>query len=306
MPLLSGGGKNLWISTGLFLFFVLLIVSGTEVALPVAMFFPAIYALYSEKAPGKWPYIVAVLPILFAVVPALRFGTIIYGAILASAIILHLSVKRNKPGLSILLPSLIVFSLFILAVVSIGRHSGISYGQVLSNWADQILNEVQGVYQGFLTPEEIAEFQAGKPQMQMRVLTLFPSLVLTSIAVIFWMNLLIISGRLKILRLQEWKCPDWMVAVFVAAAILTVLEHTTAHAVGLNLLIITGQVYFFQGMAIVSYFMSRNQWPGYLRWPLYIFILIQVYIMVIIAGIGLFDTWFDFRKRIRTPKGEDQ
>jgi hypothetical protein len=76
--------------------------------------------------------------------------------------------------------------------------------------------------------------------------------------------------------------------------------------VGLNLLILVGQSYFFQGIAIVASFMTHNKWPGFLRWPLYIFILIQVYIMVIVAGIGLFDTWFDFRKMIRTPKGEDQ
>jgi len=303
---LSGGGKNLWISTGLFLFFAILIVTGTEVALPVAMFYPALYYLYSEKAPGKWTYIVAIIPVLCALIPSLRFGTIIYGAILASAIVLQVCIRREKPGLAILLSSLIIFMLFALAVVSIGRNNGMSCNQVLSRWADQILNEVQGIYQGFLTPTEMADFQLGKPQLQNRLITLFPSLVLTSIAVIFWVNLLIVSSILKNIHLQEWRCPDWMVAVFIAAAILIIMENTSARAVGLNLIIMAGQVYFFRGMAIVAAFMSHNRWPGYLRWPLYIFILIQIYIMVIVAGIGLFDTWFDFRKRIRTPKGEDQ
>jgi hypothetical protein len=306
MPLLSGGGKNLWISTGLFLFFAILIVTSTEVALLVAMFYPALYSLYSEKAPRRWPYIVAILPLICAFVPSLRFGTIMYAAILASAVIMYLLIKHEKPGLSILLPTLIIFSLFILAVLSISQHSGIGYEKVLAHWADQILNEVQGIYQGFLTPEEMADFQLGKSHLQMRMVTLFPSLVLTSIAIILWVNLLIISSTLKSLHLQEWRCPDWMVVVFITASILTVMGNMTAHAVGLNLLIIAGQVYFFQGIAIVASFMNQSKWPGYIRWTLYIFILIQVYIMVIVAGIGLFDTWFDFRKRIRTPKGEDQ
>ncbi len=303
---MSGGGKNLWISTGFFLFFALIIISGTEVSLPVAMFYPALYLLYSEKAPGKWPYIVAVVPVLCAFVPSLRFGTIIYGAILASAVVLGIFIRRHRPGLAILLPTLIVFLLFVLAVISISRHSGISYSQVLARWADQILNEVQGIYQGFLTPAEMADFQLRKPQMQGRIVTLFPSLVLTSIAVIFWINLLIVSSILKNLTLRGWRNPDWVVAAFIAAAILTIPDNVVARAVGLNLLIMVGQAYFFQGIAIVATFMGHNQWPAYLRWPLYIFILIQVYIMVIVAGIGLFDTWFDFRKRIRTPKGEDQ
>jgi uncharacterized protein YybS (DUF2232 family) len=67
-----------------------------------------------------------------------------------------------------------------------------------------------------------------------------------------------------------------------------------------------GQVYFLQGLAIVSVFMDERKWPGMIRWPIYILILIQIYMMIIVAGFGLFDTWFDFRKRIRTPKGDIQ
>lgn len=306
MPLLSGGGKTLWISTGLFLFFAILIVTSTEMALPVAMIYPALYYLYSEKAPSRWPYIVALIPMVLVIIPSLRFGAIIYGAILASAIIMYLCIKRLKYGFAIMIPTFIICSLFVLAVVSLHQQSGTGYQQILSQWADQILNEVQGIYQGFLPPEEIADFQLNKSLLRTRILTLFPAVVLTSIAVIFWMNLLIVSSMMRNLSLQEWKCPDWVIALFILGGILIVMENVAAHAVGLNLLILVGQAYFFQGIAIVASFMTHNKWPGFLRWPLYIFILIQVYIMVIVAGIGLFDTWFDFRKMIRTPKGEDQ
>jgi hypothetical protein len=306
MPLLSGGGKIFWIITGLFLLFATLIVTYTEVALPAAMIFPALYCLYSERVPSRWPFFIAVIPALFIVIPSMRFGAVIYMALLASAIIMLAFIRRGNLGLAVTLPSGLIFSLFVLAVLSIARHGAIGFQEVLTQWADQILNEVQGIYQGFLSAEEMLNFQASRPDIQKRIVTFFPSVVLTSIAIVIWMNLLIVAAAFKNIALRDWRSPDWVIGVFIIAGILTITQHQAVRSIGLNLLIIVGQVYFFQGIAIVASYMSQNRWPGFLRWPLYIFILIQVYIMVIVAGIGLFDTWFDFRKRIRTSKGDEQ
>jgi uncharacterized protein YybS (DUF2232 family) len=88
--------------------------------------------------------------------------------------------------------------------------------------------------------------------------------------------------------------------------VLTLIQHKLLQTAGYNLLVIAGQVYFLQGLAILSVFMDERKWPGMIRGPIYILILIQIYMMIIVAGFGLFDTWFDFRKRIRTPKGDIQ
>jgi uncharacterized protein YybS (DUF2232 family) len=110
--------------------------------------------------------------------------------------------------------------------------------------------------------------------------------------------------RSKTIPLRDWKSPDWFIAFFILAGLLSLFQQKLLETIGLNLLIIVGQVYFFQGLAIISVFMHERQWPGLIRWPIYILILIQIYIMIIVAGFGLFDTWFNFRKRIRTPKGD--
>jgi hypothetical protein len=64
----------------------------------------------------------------------------------------------------------------------------------------------------------------------------------------------------------------------------------------LNLLIIAGFVYFFQGLAIISFF-SRKRLSPLMRMAgwLLIFLFIQMFAVVIII-LGLFDFWFDFRK----------
>jgi uncharacterized protein YybS (DUF2232 family) len=162
------------------------------------------------------------------------------------------------------------------------------------------------VYQGLLSAQDMERFQMSRPVIQARIVSLFPSIVLTSTATILWLNLQIVSGTFRNVVLRTWRSPDWVVAIFILAGVLTLVQHPIANTIGLNVLITVGQVYFFQGMGIVAYFMNEQKWPSFIRWPLYILILIQIYIMIIVAGLGLFDTWFDFRKRIRISKGDEQ
>ena len=306
MPLLSGGRKILWIITGLFLLFSTLIVTITEVALPAAMIFPALYCLYSEKVPFRWSPLVAIIPLALGILPSLRFGAVTYGVLLASAFIMLMFLRKGYLGLAIAIPSSLFFSLFMLIVITTAWHEGNNFKTVLFRWTDQILNQVQMVYQGLLSAQDMERFQMSRPVIQARIVSLFPSVVLTSIATILWLNLQIVSGTFRNVALRTWRSPDWVVAFFIFAGILTLVQHPTASAIGLNILITVGQVYFFQGMGIIAYFMNEQKWPGVIRWPLYILILIQIYIMIIVAGLGLFDTWFDFRKRIRAAKGDEQ
>jgi hypothetical protein len=306
MLLLSGGGKILWMITGLFLLLSTLIITITEVALPAAMIFPALYCLYSEKVSIRWSPLVAVIPLVLGVLPSLRFGALIYGALLASSLIMLMFLRRGHLGLAVAIPSSLFFSLFIVAVISIAQHQDIGFDAVLSQWADQILDQVQTVYQGLLSAQDMEKFHMSRPVLQARIVSLFPSIVLTSTAMILWLNLQIVSGTFRNLMLRAWRSPDWIVAIFILASALTLVQHRIARTIGLNLLAAVVQVYFFQGMGIVACFMNEQKWPAVIRWPLYILILIQIYIMIIIAGLGLFDTWFDFRKRIRTAKGDEQ
>ncbi|MCE5275528.1 MAG: DUF2232 domain-containing protein [Syntrophaceae bacterium] len=306
MPLLSGGGKTQWIITGLFLLFSFFIVAMTEVALPAMVIFPGLYCLYAEKIPVRSHLWVAVIPLVLAVVPAMRFGVLMYGALLVTGIIMQMLLRKGHAGLAVALPTTLFFSLFVLAVVSIARQESLSFQGVLSQWAARILDEVQVIYQGVLSQQDMAVFRTSRPVLQERIAIMFPSIVLTSTATMLWMNLLIVSRAFKNIVLSAWKAPDWVVAVFILASILTLVKYQSAHVIGLNLLISVGQIYFFQGLAIVACFMNERRWPGFIRWPLYILVLIQIYIMIVVAGLGLFDTWFDFRKRIRTAKGDEQ
>ena len=55
-------------------------------------------------------------------------------------------------------------------------------------------------------------------------------------------------------------------------------------------------IYFFQGIAIVSFFFEKKRLPVALRFILYSLIVVQQFLLLLIIGFGFFDMWLNFRK----------
>jgi hypothetical protein len=303
---MGGDRRALWIIMGAFLIFCVLIVTATELALPAAVIFPAAYYLYAERIPFRWPGLIACAPLVLSLVPAFSIGAMIYAVLLVSALMMHYFLKRGGIGLAVAAPSFLIFAFVGASLFSLSYGSGIHIEELLTRWAAQVVGEMKNVSEGAFSSSELLEFKKNLQTFQVMIVTLFPAIVISGFAAIMWINLLIITWKFKVISVREWKSPDWVVAFFIIGGLFTLLEQKILHAIGFNLLVIVGQVYFLQGLAIVSVFMDERKWPGMIRWPIYILILIQIYMMIIVAGFGLFDTWFDFRKRIRTPKGDIQ
>lgn len=303
---MGGDRRTLWIIIGAFFIFCVLIVTATELALPAAMIFPAAYYMYAERISYRWPGLLACAPLTLSLIPAFSFGAMIYATLLATALMMHYLLKRGDIGLAVAAPSLLIFAFVAASIFSVSYNSGSTIEELLTKWAAQVVGEMMKVSESALSSSEQSEFKQNLQTFQVMIVTLFPSIIISSLAVVMWGNLLIVTRKIKTISVKEWKGPDWIVAFFILAGLFTLLEHKILQTIGLNLLVIVGQVYFFQGLAIVSVFMDERKWPGLIRWPIYILILIQIYMMIIVAGFGLFDTWFDFRKRIRTPKGDIQ
>ncbi|HEB13122.1 MAG TPA: DUF2232 domain-containing protein, partial [Actinobacteria bacterium] len=68
------------------------------------------------------------------------------------------------------------------------------------------------------------------------------------------------------------------------------------YAAGLNLLMVFGTLYFVQGFAVVYFFLDKRSMNSLARSAV---ILLAIFIQVLFQGVswlGVFDTWFDFRK----------
>lgn len=74
-----------------------------------------------------------------------------------------------------------------------------------------------------------------------------------------------------------------------------ILPYPEITVVALNILIVASFFYFIQGLAIVVSFFNRFSFPFFMRLIFWVVLIIQPYLIIGIAILGIFDTWGNFR-----------
>jgi len=74
--------------------------------------------------------------------------------------------------------------------------------------------------------------------------------------------------------------------------------------VGYNVVLVTAFFFAVQGLAVVAYYAHRLAGPPFLRAGLLILVLLNPWAPQILALLGLFDTWADFRRWADPPAPE--
>lgn len=120
--------------------------------------------------------------------------------------------------------------------------------------------------------------------------------------------------RVKLQNLEEYfenrpafyfKLPDKLVWVFIASCFLTFIGGDFFLSIGLNGLVISFVLYFFQGIALIHYIFVTKNVPLFIRFLFYFFVALQPILSFFVAGTGIMDTWLDVRKiGKKTPPGD--
>jgi uncharacterized protein YybS (DUF2232 family) len=137
---------------------------------------------------------------------------------------------------------------------------------------------------------------------------LFPALVATLFVIIAGGNLALLKRTtlklnlpISIGELNTFRTPDLLVWVLITAGFAMLLPTSIITTPALNILLVVSMIYFIQGMAVVGTMISKSSVSAIVRIILYVMLIIQPYLLALIAGIGLFDLWVDFR----TPKTQE-
>jgi hypothetical protein len=69
-----------------------------------------------------------------------------------------------------------------------------------------------------------------------------------------------------------------------------------------NVLLVVAFFFALQGLAVVAFYAHRLAAPPLLRWAVLLLVVINPWAPQILALIGLFDIWFDFRKWAEPPE----
>lgn len=99
----------------------------------------------------------------------------------------------------------------------------------------------------------------------------------------------------------EWVLPDHFVWVFIASGFFLLLPLDALNSIGVNSLFLSLLVYTIHGMAILFFWLERKKKSRFLLYMGIFLLLIQPLLLIIIAGLGIFDIWFDFRKLRGAP-----
>ena len=133
---------------------------------------------------------------------------------------------------------------------------------------------------------------------------ILPGLLTGTVLLTVGLNLIISGGLLRRLASEkapwppyrEWRLPDKAVWLLICAFVLLLVGTGGVKNTGLSLLLVSGMMYFFQGAAVVVHLLNHWKLPRVFRFFVYVLLLFQRYGMLLVALIGIADTWADFRK----------
>lgn len=242
---------------------------------------------------------------LVLITKGIAFDTLYCGLLLTTGMILgeclerHMSIQKTM-GLASLIAAVAVFSAIMVYTISQGR----TLSATMTDYMNQSLSIARQ-----LSPEIGMD-----PDMTHKLISsmmiVMPGMFMISFMTTLWLNILIIRKLLKlkgitiksIERLNLYKAPYELVWVFIGCAMALMIPAGPVKIVGINCLIVLMLVYFFQGIAVVSFFFQKKNTPMALKGFCYFLIAVQVYVLILVIGLGFFDNWIDFRKLSASPK----
>jgi uncharacterized protein YybS (DUF2232 family) len=196
----------------------------------------------------------------------------------------------------------------VLALLFYSHSAGIGIGEMLSGYTDgtiafykSTIDQVGGAVETRQAFHDYIDW-FGPAVLRPGII----GIVVSGILFTAWVNLLLAKltlGKMGLTfpdfgSLNRWRSPEKLIWVLIGSGLLLLMPGEGPRAVGLSGLLVMLQVYFFQGIAIVSFFFEKARFPLWARGILYFFILQA---LPLVIGLGIFDMWLNVRKIKSNP-----
>jgi uncharacterized protein YybS (DUF2232 family) len=156
--------------------------------------------------------------------------------------------------------------------------------------------------------EELAVLKQTMTTAADLVIRMYPALIIITLIAMVGCNLALLkryAGGLGItLNIDDFRVyrnPEILVWGLIASGFSLLADSRVITTPALNVLAVIVVLYFLQGLAVISTVIARQSIAGVLRAMLYIMLLLQPYLAALVAAIGIFDLWGDFR----TPRKQE-
>ena len=193
----------------------------------------------------------------------------------------------------------------IIAVLFFSATSDTGIISLVSAYIGKNLAATLTLYQEMgMSADNLELVRESLEQIQYVFVRILPALAVISTLIVTWISLLLSRPLLRRLKLfapdfgslNHWKAPDPLVWAVIGCGLMLLIPSIWIKLVGVNGLLVLMTIYFFQGIAIISFYFDRKRFPRILRIFLYALIILQQFLLLIIVGLGFFDIWLNFRK----------
>ena len=184
----------------------------------------------------------------------------------------------------------------------------------ITGWASEYiaknLEMTVALYEKMGMPQEsIRMLENAMAQITFILVRMLPSLITAGLLFAGWLNLLVarrLFSRWQMAHadfgtLNKWKAPEFLVWGVIASILMLLPPNTGIKIIGMNGLVVLMTIYFFQGIAVMSYYFEKKGIPLALRVLIYAFIAIQQILVLVVVGLGFFDVWANFRRLGKVP-----
>ena len=280
-----------------------------------ALFIPLPILFYRSKLGRKTGVVIPVFTVIVMValfgrvtIDMLIFVELLFiGFVLGEFFELNLSIEKTVIYTcgTVVMSSLLGL-IFYSSVYSTGIYT------LVSEYVAKNLEITISLYKNMGMPEEnIHVISNSLDHIQYVLVRIIPALFIASTVFVTWTSLLIAKPifRAKALfypefgQLNLWKAPEPLVWGIIGCGLLLILPVKALKMTGLNGMLVFLTIYFFQGIAIVSFYFEKKRLPRLLRIFLYSLIALQQVLLFLIVGLGFFDMWLNLR-RLETDKNE--
>lgn len=195
-----------------------------------------------------------------------------------------------------------------LMVVLFSIATGQDINKLVTDEIRGSVSQAVAIYEkGGVKGEELAKMRQAMNSAADVVIRMYPALVSVTLIGMAGLNLALIKrffaagGSLKLGDFASYRTPDVLVWLLIAAGFSLLSDNRLITTPALNVLTVLLVLYFLQGFAVLLTIIARQSVAAVLRVALYVMLIMQPYLTVVVAVIGIFDLWGDFR----TPRKQE-
>ena len=237
--------------------------------------------------------------VLLVISRGVAFDTLYFGALLMTGLFLGECIEKHcgiEKTMIFTITGVLGVSLAAFGVYAVFQAQGI--GEMIQGYISQYLELTSALYTDMgIEKQQIDALNAA-------FVVVMPGMFIVSYMTTVWLNVLIIKRLLARIGIQlknmaalnRFRAPDSLVWAAIGLGVLLALPVGSVKYVVINCLIILLLIYFFQGIAVISFYFQKKESPTFLKVFCYGLIAVQIYFLILVIGLGFFDNWINFRK----------